>query len=95
MIVGNDSNASHSGFVCGGFQKSNGRENKSGEKPFLNPLTYHKVDRSLDPNFKCLYCCDTGHIKANCKQLQRRLAQERAARESIDVQETLQNDNCH
>ena len=43
-------------------------------KPRPPQLTL-RTDGSLDPEFSCLYCKDTSHLKENCIKLNRRLAQ--------------------
>ena len=52
------------------------------------------VDGSLDNNLTCWYCKDTGHKLDNCKWLQKKLACECAAMQSIATEEWL-NPKCH
>ena len=65
-------------------------------KPFLGtnrpPELSKGLNGSLDSKLSCQYCKDTGHVKENCRWLQKKLA-----RDHLETQEhnTLGNSNHH
>ena len=73
----------------------------TGGKPFLGitrPSELSKgIDGSLDPNLSSQFYKVTGHELENCRQLQRQLALDHLAAQTIEAQgqKPSGNANCH